>query len=139
MSRERRKAGSCRPANVEMKVFPYDEVQALEVEGAPGVTIRWVINERTGAPNFAMRVFEVEPGAATPYHRHWYEQEMFILEGTGLAIGAGEEEPVEPGRVLFVPPYDWHQIKNTGTTKMRFICVIPLRPPQEERSGETRC
>ena len=79
-----------------MKIFRYEDVKALEVDGAPGVTIRWVINEKTGAPNFAMRVFEVRPGAATPYHRHWYEQEMFILEGTGLAVGAD-------GRVLRWP------------------------------------
>jgi len=50
------------------KVCHYSEVEA-EVFGdeAPGVTIRWVIDEkRDGAPIYALRVIEVARGAILP-------------------------------------------------------------------------
>ncbi len=42
----------------------FDEAPAQEVamEGAVGVKIRWLIGEQNGAPNFAMRHFEIAPG-----------------------------------------------------------------------------
>jgi quercetin dioxygenase-like cupin family protein len=81
----------------------------------PGVKIRWVIDKKRGAENFAMRVFEIDPGASTPLHDHWYEQEMYLLAGEGVMVGATGEQHLEPGVVMWVPPYERHQIKNTGS------------------------
>jgi len=67
------------------KVCHYSEVEA-EVFGdeAPGVTIRWVIDEeRDGAPIYALRVIEVAPGGNTPNHTHTFEHENYIMEGKG--------------------------------------------------------
>jgi len=67
------------------KVCHYSKV-AAEVFGdeAPGVTIRWVIDEeRDGAPTYALRVIEVAPGGNTPNHTHPFEHENYIMEGKG--------------------------------------------------------
>ena len=48
-----------------MYVKDYREVPS-EPGGADGLTIRWVINASQGATNFAMRVFELEPGKSHP-------------------------------------------------------------------------
>lgn len=45
----------------------------------------------------SMRVFELEPGAAPPMHVHWYEQEMYMLEGRGVLVGDHGKTPLEPG------------------------------------------
>jgi len=46
-----------------MKLFHQTSIEAEEVpEPAVGVKIRWLINKEMGAPNFAMRLFEMEPG-----------------------------------------------------------------------------
>ena len=37
----------------------------------------------------------------------------------------GEETPIEPGTVVFVPPDEAHGFFNTGDAVLRFICVIP--------------
>ena len=69
----------------KIKVCHYSEVDA-EVFGdeAPGVTIRWVIDEeRDGAPTYALRVIEVASGGHTPDHTHPFEHENFIIEGKG--------------------------------------------------------
>ena len=38
------------------------EKSAVEMEGAKGVEIRWLISKDDGADNFAMRMFELKPG-----------------------------------------------------------------------------
>jgi hypothetical protein len=44
----------------------YTEVKAEKVTKAEGVSIRVVIGAKEKAPNFVMRVFDVEPGASSP-------------------------------------------------------------------------
>lgn len=112
-----------------MRVFDWQDVEAQAVEGFPGVSIRWVISRDDGAPHFAMRVFDVDPGAEIPLHDHWYEQEMFILAGSGVASGpASGEHELTPGSVLYVPPEERHSFRNTGDDVLRFICCVPLAP-----------
>ena len=71
-----------------MKVIHYDQVELEPVysEGAEGAQIRWLIAQKDGAPNFAMRMFEVAPGGHTPYHQHDWEHELYCLAGKGALI-----------------------------------------------------
>jgi quercetin dioxygenase-like cupin family protein len=109
-----------------MRVHDWREVHAEEAPGFPGVSLRWVISEREGAGRFAMRVFEVEPGAEIPLHDHWYEQEMFVLDGEGVACTPEGETPMRPGAVLWVAPHERHGFRNAGDGVLRFICCVPL-------------
>jgi quercetin dioxygenase-like cupin family protein len=89
-----------------MKITHYKETPPDPVgeQGASGLTVRWVISEKDGAPNFSMRVFEVEPGGYSPYHKHPWEHEVFILEGRGSLVQGDEEFPLSRGDVIFIPP-----------------------------------
>jgi quercetin dioxygenase-like cupin family protein len=92
----------------------------------PGVVKREVINKPDdGAPNFCMRVFDLDPGAATPFHTHAWEHEVYILEGNGVAVSEQNETPVSRDSVIFVPGEEKHCFRNTGDKNLRFICVIP--------------
>jgi len=108
-----------------MIVRDFLQVEPATSYDTPGVRTRWVIGKPEGAPNFAMRVIEVEPGAATPHHEHQWEHEVFVLEGEGIVKGPGGEYPLRPGTAVYVPPMERHQFANTGTSVLRFICVIP--------------
>lgn len=110
-----------------MIVRDYNDVQQddVEVEGAAGVKIRWIITKDDGAPNFAAREFELAPGGRTPFHAHDWEHEVFILEGEGVVVGEEGEFPLEAGTVVFVPPNEKHNFKNTGAEVLRFLCVVP--------------
>jgi quercetin dioxygenase-like cupin family protein len=110
-----------------IKIEHYTDTLAEAVEGVPGVTIRWVIGKQDGAPNFAMRVFEVESGGGSPYHRHDWEHEVFILEGEGAVRHQDREVPVSAGSVVFVPGSVMHQFLNRGQSVLRFICVVPIQ------------
>jgi quercetin dioxygenase-like cupin family protein len=108
-----------------VKVQHYTDVPAEEVEGVPGVTVRWVISEKDGAPHFATRVFDVEPGHATPFHSHWNEHEVFVLAGQGTVRSESGETPLQAGSTVFVPGGEMHQFINQGDGVFRFICVVP--------------
>lgn len=108
-----------------MKVQHYTETVAQPAEGIPGVSVRWVINKGDGAPNFAMRVFDVQPGSASPYHTHPWEHEVFILQGEGVVRTAHGEEPFREEYVVYVAPNEEHQFVNQGEDILRFICLIP--------------
>jgi quercetin dioxygenase-like cupin family protein len=109
-----------------MKVVPYKDVEAKEAdEGASKVNVRWLITRELGAPNFAMRLFEVESGGHSPLHNHPWEHEVFILEGEGLVVGDKEEKKFKAGDAIFVPPNEQHQFKNDSNKKLKFLCLVP--------------
>ncbi len=111
-----------------MKVFDYKEIEPQEVEGeAGGVTVRWLIDKKTPAPNFYMRMFEITPRGYTPLHRHAWEHEVFILEGKGRVQGGGEEREFGPYDVVYIPPEEEHQFKNTGDIVIKMLCLIPKK------------
>ena len=89
-----------------MKVVHYEQIAAaaVDTEGAAGCRIRCLIGPDDRAPSFTMRHFEIDPGGYTPEHAHGHEHEVFILEGTGVVREGGQEHPLRPGTVVFVPP-----------------------------------
>jgi quercetin dioxygenase-like cupin family protein len=108
-----------------MKVFTADSVAAQPAVGIPGVGLRWVIAKNVDAPNFAMRIIEVQPGAATEKHTHAWEHEVYVLQGQGTVCGADGVEPLAAGTCVYVAPNELHQFANAGTDVFRMICVIP--------------
>ncbi len=107
-----------------MKVSKY--LDGKPVPGVPGVRNREVINADDGAPNYCMRVFEVEPGSSTPSHSHAWEHEVYVLSGKGVVKGEQGEVEIGKDSAVFVPPDEHHYFKNSGNEILRFICVIPL-------------
>ena len=108
-----------------MVVKDYREVEAQTSSDTQGVSLRWVVAKEDGAPRFAMRVIDVQPGCATPFHKHWWEHEVYVLSGSGVVKGGGEERPIVEGSVVFMPGEEMHQFVNTGSDVLRFICIVP--------------
>jgi quercetin dioxygenase-like cupin family protein len=111
-----------------MKVVDFKHVKAEEVKepGSKDVTLKWLISEKDGAPNFAMRIFEVEPGGFTPYHKHSWEHEVFILQGRGVLVSEEKNLPLKKNDAVFVPPEESHQFRNDSDEKLTFICLVPI-------------
>lgn len=110
-----------------MKVQDHRRVESAPVtmEGAVGCTVRWLVGQEDGAPNFAMRQFEVQPGGHTPRHSHPYEHEVFVLEGAGEVYEGDEAHPLKAGDVVYVAPDEVHQFRNTGPAPLKFLCLVP--------------
>lgn len=110
------------PKVVDTIAFPAKPVQ---MEGVKDATIREVITERDGAPNFAMRIFEVAPGGHTPLHHHNFEHEVYVLGGCGELESSEGPKPIRQGDAVYVPANALHQFRNTGGETLKFICLIP--------------
>jgi len=110
-----------------MELFHYQDVEAKYAEkGASKLRVRWLITKNVGAENFAMRLFEMEPGGYSPFHSHPWEHEVFILEGEGLVIGQGQERKFKDGDVIFIPPNEKHQFRNNREKTVKFLCLVPV-------------
>jgi quercetin dioxygenase-like cupin family protein len=118
-----------------LKISSYQNVEASKAEeGAEKLRVRWLITKEIGAENFAMRLFEMDPGGFSPLHRHPWEHEVFILEGKGLATNGSEGEEFKEGDFIFIPSNEMHQLRNTSQATVKFLCLIPYKhskPPTE--------
>ena len=93
-----------------------------------GIDLRWLIAEKEGAPNFAMRLVTIQPGVVFTPHHHPYEHEIYVLEGTGVVTNPdGDVGVMQPGIFVLVPPDEIHGYRNTGDQPLKFICMIPLQ------------
>lgn len=106
-----------------VKVRHFEQVNAQAA--VEGVTMRVAIGPDEGAPFFTLRVFEVEPGHATPHHSHWWEHEVFVLSGKGIVRTDEGDVAIEHGSTVFVPGGEVHQFANQGDETFCFICVVP--------------
>ncbi len=124
-----------------MKVTHHTEIEAqtVEMEGARNTKVRWLIGQPEGAPNFAMRQFEIDPGGHTPLHHHDYEHEIYVLEGTGVAQEGEQTHPLKAGDVVYVQPNDVHQFRNTGTSPLKMLCLIPSSAAGKQVSVVPEC
>jgi quercetin dioxygenase-like cupin family protein len=110
-----------------MRVLHYKDVEAKAAnEGASKLKVRWLITKELGAPNFAMRLFEMAPEGYSPFHKHEWEHEVFILEGTGVLVGEDRETKFETGDAIFVAPNEKHQFKNNSRKTLKFLCLVPI-------------
>jgi quercetin dioxygenase-like cupin family protein len=110
-----------------VKLNHYEDIpqQPVEMEASHGCRVRWLVGEKDGAPNFAMRQFEVAPGGYTPRHSHPYEHEVFVLEGQGVVYSGDQPHRLKAGDVVFVQPDEVHQFRNDGSSPLKFLCLVP--------------
>ncbi|OTF03859.1 cupin domain-containing protein [Halorubrum sp. SD612] len=102
-----------------------DEIAYEPVEAAEGLSKGVLLDESDGAPNFAMRRFELAPGAAVPRHTNAVEHEQYVLAGE-YVVGIGDEErTVSPGDALLIPAGVEHWYRNEGDEPGAFICAVP--------------
>jgi len=95
------------------------------VSAADGLEKGVLIDESDGAPNFALRRFELAAGSEVPRHTNAVEHEQYVLSGE-YVVGIGEEEHVvAAGDALLIPGGVEHWYRNDGDEPGAFLCVVP--------------
>ncbi len=80
--------------------------------------------ETYGTTNMFTAVAVVKPGEAVhPAHRHAEEEFLAVSEGTGVWHLNGQELPARKGDVLYVEPWVFHGLVNTGSVPLTFFVV----------------
>jgi quercetin dioxygenase-like cupin family protein len=110
----------------QVKVKNYREIRAEPVLAEPGVAVRWLVSEVEEQPEFAMRLYEIEPGGATTAHTHYWEHEVFVLAGNGAVIGEEGEILLGEGDIVYVPPLERHQFVSKEDEVFRFLMTFPI-------------
>jgi len=110
----------------DFRLVHFDDVENLPIqtEGAVNVTMRKLLTKEHGVPNFALRMFHIEPGGNTPYHSHNWEHENYVLEGEGSLNYNNKEYKLEKGISIYIPVNEMHQFRSE--TGMTFLCLIPV-------------
>ena len=120
-----------------MKIVHYtqEELVPVNAEGAHNTKMRWLIAQKDGAPNFALRIFEVEPDGHTPFHMHDWEHEVFVVSGKGALQTEEGDKPFAEGDAIYVDSGMRHAFKNTGDEPLKFLCIIPHEDAAPKKSA----
>lgn len=98
-------------------------------DGFNKMKARFILTAEDGCPRYALRLMEIEPEGYTSFHCHEEEHEMFFIGGKGIVVDENNNEnSVTAGDALYVPPREYHQIKNRGKNTLRIICTVPIFP-----------
>ena len=112
-----------------------EDSQAVDFAGTEGITKHIVISPDDGSNEMVLRHFNLEPGAASPYHQHGYPHLVLVISGAGELIDADKKShPLGVGDYAYVNDDEIHQFKNTSNEAFKFICVVPARG-EDQASG----
>jgi mannose-6-phosphate isomerase-like protein (cupin superfamily) len=118
------------------RVMTWDEAKA-RVAGW-GEMRTYFTGETYGTTNLLAATAVVKPGESVhPAHRHAEEEFLVIAEGSGVWHLDGKEFPARKGDVLYVEPWIFHGLVNTGAEPLTFFVVrwnnkaiaAPAAPP----------
>ena len=90
-----------------------------------GTSVRRLIGPAEGAPNFAVRYFEVQPGGCTSLDQHDHDHGVLVLRGRGEVLLGQQVTELSFGDAVYVSPREVHQFRCIGDEPLGFLCVIP--------------
>lgn len=91
---------------------------------AKNITFYPAITALDGAPNFAMRLFEIGAEGHTPFHTHDWEHEVYITDGSGFLVEENKRTEIKKSDFIYISPNEKHQFL-AGKNGMKMICVVP--------------
>lgn len=129
------------PPPLKSQVVRWDEAR---IHKADWGQMRFYFTGQTGATeNVLTAVAVVEPGKAVhKAHRHAEEEYLVLVDGSGTWHLAGKEFPAQRGDILYVEPWVYHGLKNTGDRPLIFVVVryrgkgVASPPRPDERPDE---
>src|SRR5260221_338500 len=66
-------------------------------------------------------VHEIDPGVVSTIHRHSWDAQLFIVEGSGWTEIDGVRYPWKPWDAIHIPAWAWHRSGNDGSKPARFM------------------
>lgn len=106
-----------------MDVHNINDVPAFTTKD--GSEIRELLAYRnSGIKNQSLAEARLPPGGSTTPHYHKRAEEIYyILEGEGRMCIGEDIRGVVHGDAIAIPPARTHQINNTGSGVLKFLCL----------------
>jgi quercetin dioxygenase-like cupin family protein len=119
-----------RPTTLPAQVFNWDE---MKVQKTASGERRAVTQMPTATlDQLECHITTLNPGQqAHAPHRHPHEEIMLLKEGTLEAFVNGQHIPMPTGSILFVAPFDLHNVRNVGTTPATYF-VMTWKTPRTQ-------
>jgi quercetin dioxygenase-like cupin family protein len=108
-----------------------DEVAAKEVAAGKATEIQVLVGPGDGAPNFALRRFNMGEGGGMPLHTNLVEHEQYVLSGSAEIRIADRTHTVTAGNALYIPagvPHSYRVLE----APFSFLCIVPNAPDRIE-------
>ena len=106
------------------------ESQVLGIHDAPSFDADWgkmhtyFRGETFSTKDMLTAVAVVEPGKAVHRsHRHPHEEYLVVVRGSGTWSLDGKEIPAKQGDVMYVRPWVYHGLTNTGSERLGFLVI----------------
>jgi len=112
------------------EIPPLDQRQSA-IAAAPGVFLKWMVDEKFGARHHRLLFIEYQPGVGIPLHDHTFEESYFILSGEVEAIMDNKRYLAQPGDVLWTSVGCVHSFTNIGKVPVRWLETFAPQPPAE--------
>jgi quercetin dioxygenase-like cupin family protein len=108
-----------------MPVFDNATIPTLQLPGLRHQTLASLDHE---VRSMEVWMQTIEPGGATPVHRHACEEVIVVLSGSGRLTVDGETREFGPNSTIIVPPDAIHQIINSGSDPMFVVAALGMGP-----------
>ena len=115
-----------------MTVIHEDAACSIDVDPPYERTLKVLLspilqNEVNG---FASGFTILPPGSESDYTGHSEGEIFCVVEGSGEVREKKNRHPIKPGSMVWCPPWDEHQLVNTGDTALKVMWI--LIPPGRE-------
>ena len=134
-------AQNAKPEPLESQIVGWDEARSHVADW--GEMRRYFTGETFATKDVLVAAAVVEPGKAVHRaHRHPHEEYLILVQGSGTWSLDGKESPAEKGDVLYVEPWVYHGLVNTGDEPLIFAVVryngkgVPVPPRPDDQPDE---
>ena len=119
--------GVIRRRSTENGVDRWTDVEGKVYRGAEGPrgVKQILIGPDDGAPNFAVRIFQIEPGKSSNEEDHPHDHGVFIQQGRARVLLGDRTHEVTAGDFVWVEPNERHRFESLGPETLQFLCVVP--------------
>jgi quercetin dioxygenase-like cupin family protein len=94
----------------------------------PGIRHRTLARQGDGLETMSIWSQTIEPGQATPPHRHECEEMVVVVSGSGTLRAGGISHAFKAGDTLVLPANDDHQIVNSGSVPLALVAAFSASP-----------
>jgi quercetin dioxygenase-like cupin family protein len=104
-----------------------DEVAATKVAAGRETELQVLVGPGDGAPNFALRRFNMGEGGGMPLHTNLVEHEQYVLAGSAEIRIGDRTHTVTAGHTLYIPagvPHSYRVLE----APFSFLCIVPNAP-----------
>ena len=126
---------------LKSQVITWDAAQTRDADW--GQMRTYFRGQTPGTKDVLVAVAVVEPGKALHRaHRHTHEEYLIVVSGSGTWSLAGKEFPANRGDILYVEPWVYHGLTNTGEEPVIFAVVrynpkgTEIPPKPDDRPNE---